>query len=47
MFDSEFEKWNWRYQKHWCTKSQLKRLVVLEVLTTEEYKTITGEDYVA
>ena len=47
MFDSEFEKWNWRYQKHWCTKSQLKRLVVLEVLTTEEYKTIAGEDYVA
>ena len=47
MFDSEFEKWNWRYQKHWCAKSQLKRLVVLEVLTTEEYKTITGEDYVA
>ena len=47
MFDSEFEKWNLRYQKHWCTKSQLKRLVVLEVLTTEEYKTITGEDYVA
>ena len=47
MFENDFEKWDWRYKKHWCTKSQLKRLVVLEVLTTEEYKTITGEDYVA
>ena len=46
MFDSEFEKWNWRYQKHWCTKSQLKRLVVLEVLTPDEYEKITGEVYV-
>lgn len=47
MFDSDFEKWDYRYKKHWCTKSQLKRLVVLEVLTSDEYKTITGEDYVA
>ena len=45
MFDSDFEKWKWRYQKHWCTKSQLKRLVVLEVLTATEYETITGEVY--
>lgn len=47
MFNSDFEKWDYRYKKHWCTKSQLKRLVVLEVLTSDEYKTITGEDYVA
>lgn len=47
MFENDFEKWNWRYQKHWCTKSQLKRLVVLEVLTAVEYQTITGEEYVA
>lgn len=47
MFNSDFEKWDYRYKKHWCTKAQLKRLVVLQVLTTEEYKTITGEDYVA
>ena len=47
MFDSDFEKWDYRYKKHWCNKSQLKRLVVLEVLTPDEYKTITGEDYVA
>ena len=47
MFDSDFEKWDYRYKKHWCTKTQLKRLVVLEVLTPDEYKTITGEDYIA
>ena len=46
MFENDFEKWNWRYQKHWSTKSQLKRLVVLEVLTAAEYQTITGEEYV-
>jgi len=46
MFDSEFEKWDWRYKKNWCTKSQLKRLVVLEVLTPDEYEKITGEVYV-
>jgi uncharacterized XkdX family phage protein len=42
-----FEKWKDRYDKYWCTKEQLKRLVQLEVLTMEEYKEITGEDYVA
>lgn len=42
-----FEKWKARYEKNWCTKTQLKRLVVLEVLTPDDYKTITGEDYVA
>ena len=46
MFDSEFEKWDWRYKKRWCTKSQLKRLVVLEALTPAENEKITGEVYV-
>lgn len=40
---SDFEKWNDRYEKHWCTKDQLRRLVDLEVLTDEEYEEITGE----
>ncbi len=40
-----FEKWNDRYKKNWCTKDQLKRLVQLGVLSAEEYKLITGEDY--
>ena len=42
---TDFEKWNERYKKHWCTKDQLRKLVELEVLTQEEYKLITGEDY--
>lgn len=42
---TNFEKWNKRYKKHWCTKDQLQRLVQLGVLTEEEYKEITGEDY--
>ena len=44
---SDFEKWKDRYEKHWCTKDQLRRLVQLEVLTELEYKKITGEEYVA
>ena len=43
---TDFEKWNDRYKKHWCTKEQLRRLVQLGVLTEEDYKEITGEDYV-
>ena len=43
---TDFEKWNDRYKKHWCTKEQLQRLVQLGVLTEEEYQEITGEDYV-
>ena len=44
---TDFEKWNDRYKKHWCTKEQLQRLVQIGVLTEEEYKEITGEDYAA
>ncbi|WP_084145911.1 XkdX family protein [Anaerovorax odorimutans] len=42
---TDFEKWDDRYKKHWCTKEQLQRLVLLTVLTAEQYKGITGEDY--
>lgn len=42
---TNFEKWNDRYKKNWCTKDQLKRLVQLGVLSEGEYKLITGEDY--
>jgi len=44
---TNLEKWNARYEKCWCTKAQLKRLVGLEVLTPADYKTITGEEYTA
>ena len=36
-----FEKWKERYEKRWCTKEQLQRLVTLGVLTQEEYLLIT------
>lgn len=48
---TDFEKWKDRYKKHWCTKDQLKKLVMLEILIVDdeleidEYKLITGEDY--
>ena len=42
---TDFEKWEDRYKKHWCTKGQLQRLVQLKVLSTEQYEEITGEDY--
>lgn len=44
---TDFEKWNERYEKNWCTKEQLKMLVSLQVLTEQEYQQITGETYVA
>ena len=42
---SNFERWNDRYQKFWCTKEQLRKLVVLGLLSAEEFKLINGEDY--
>lgn len=42
---TNFDKWNDRYKKHWCTKSQLRRLVALGVLNEEEYEEITDEKY--
>lgn len=41
---TNFDKWNDRYRKNWCTKDQLQRLVVLSVLTDEEYEKITEEE---
>lgn len=47
---TDFEKWNDRYKKHWCTKRQLKILVTLNVLKVnkeiDEYEKITGEKYI-
>lgn len=44
MVLSDFERWKQRYEKHWCTKEQLQRLVELQVLTPEQYTEITGEE---
>ena len=42
---ANFEKWKDRYDKNWCTKEQLGKLVALGVLTEENYKDITGEEF--
>lgn len=39
-----YEKYKERYNRGGCTKSQLKRLVELQVLTADEYREITGEE---
>lgn len=39
-------KYEQRYAKKYCTKEQLKKLVVLNALTVEEYKEITGEEFI-
>lgn len=43
----DFEKWKERFERHGCTKAQLRRLVgePLNVITAEEYEEITGEKY--
>lgn len=43
----KFEYWAKKYARGGVRKDQLKRLVELEVITAEEYKEITGEDYEA
>ena len=42
---AQYEKWLNRYRNGYATKAQLKRLVRLGVITAEEYREITGEDY--
>ena len=41
----KFEYWRDRYYRNYARKDQLRRLVKLEVLTPEEFKEITEEDY--
>ena len=41
-----FESLKERYEKNWCRKDQLVRYVQLGAITAEEYKQITGEEYV-
>ena len=43
---TNFEKWS-MYYKYGATKEQLQRVVALGGLTPEEYKLITGDEYVA
>lgn len=41
-----FNFWNMCYTNKWVTIEQVKQAVEKALITTEEYKTITGEDYI-
>ena len=43
MHSKLFEKYQNRYNRGGCTKEQLKRLVMLNAITADEYEEITGE----
>lgn len=40
-----FQKYYDRYQRGGCTKEQLRKLTDLGVITQDEFKEITGEDF--
>lgn len=44
---TEFEKWSYYYSKGWASIEQLKKVVQYKKITPEEFKIITGQDYVA
>ena len=37
--------WTIAYQRGWATKAQLGQAVAKGLITTEDFKTITSEDY--
>lgn len=39
--------WTLAYQRGWATKAQLGQAVAKGLITAEQYKEITGEDYAA
>lgn len=41
------EFWSMAYKFGWATKDQLKQAVQYKLIADTDYKTITGEDYVA
>lgn len=41
---TDYEKWKDRYDRHWCTKEQLERLVKIRVLSGQDYKEIVGKE---
>lgn len=42
-----YTKIKWWYEAGWWTKKMVKNAVIKKWITAEEYKIITGEDYVA
>ncbi|AWB45267.1 XkdX family protein [Paenibacillus sp. CAA11] len=47
MFENDFERLKYYFEKKWAKEPQLKLYVKFEVITPEEYKKITSEEYSA
>ncbi|MEK4116586.1 XkdX family protein [Paenibacillus sp. FSL W8-0919] len=45
MFENDFERLKYYYEKRWAQKPQLRQYVAFGVITPEEYKAITGEAF--
>lgn len=43
MFENDFERLKYYYEKKWAQKPQLRQYVGFGVITTGEYEAITGE----
>ncbi|MFB0845771.1 XkdX family protein [Paenibacillus oleatilyticus] len=43
---SDFERIKLYFEMDWATQEQLKKFVYFNVITPEEYKAITGAEYV-
>jgi len=46
MFKNDFERLSYYYEKQWAKEPQLRQYVQFKVITPEQFKTITGTDYV-
>ncbi|AVV56753.1 XkdX family protein [Paenibacillus glucanolyticus] len=45
MFENDFERLKYYYEKKWAQKPQLRLYVSFGVITPEEFEVITGEVY--
>lgn len=45
MFNSEFERLSYFYEKKWVSDVQLRLYVQFGTITAAEYKVITNKDY--
>lgn len=45
MFNNDFERLTYYFEKKWANEPQLKQYVGFGVITAAEFKTITGTEY--
>lgn len=43
---ADFEKWKYRYNNGYATENHIYRLVLLDILTKEQYKNLVGKEFV-